>query len=138
MLITGDHWNSQTMRIVLVIIGTISVALGVLGIFLPLLPTTPFLLLATACYARSSTRFHSWILNNPILGEYIRNYTEKRALTRRTKITGITVLWLAMLATIAFVVSNWILRLVLLGIAVAVTVHLLRLGTLGDQPDRGG
>jgi uncharacterized membrane protein YbaN (DUF454 family) len=120
------------MKIALIIIGTISTALGVLGIFLPLLPTTPFLLLATACYARSSTRFHSWLLNNPVLGEYIRNYTEKRALTRRTKITGITVLWVAMIPTVVFIVSNWILRLVFLGIAVAVTVHLVRLGTLSE------
>jgi uncharacterized membrane protein YbaN (DUF454 family) len=103
-----------------------------LGIFLPLIPTTPFLLLATACYARSSTRFHSWLLNNPVLGEYIRNYTEKRALTRRTKITGIAVLWAAMLLTIVFVVSSSVLRLIFLGIAVAVTVHLLRLGTLDE------
>ena len=120
------------MKIALVIIGTISMTLGVLGIFLPLIPTTPFLLLATACYARSSTRFHSWLLTNPVLGEYIRNYTEKRALTRRTKVTAITVLWVAMLATLALVVSSWVLRLIFLGIAVAVTVHLARLGTLSE------
>jgi uncharacterized membrane protein YbaN (DUF454 family) len=64
------------IRILLVIAGTLFVGLGIIGIFIPVLPTTPFLLLAAACYARSSRKFHEWLLNNRWFGDYIRNYLQ--------------------------------------------------------------
>lgn len=64
----------EFVRILLIVCGTLSLALGILGIFLPVLPTTPFLLLAAACYARSSKRFYHWLMNTPWCGEYIHNY----------------------------------------------------------------
>jgi hypothetical protein len=74
---------------VLIIAGTSFAGLGILGIFLPLLPTTPFLLLAAACYARSSERFYNWLLNNRWFGHYIRNYLEGKGVPLRVKVLSI-------------------------------------------------
>ncbi len=113
----------------LILGGTVSVALGVAGMFLPLLPTTPFLLLAAFCYARSSRRYYDWLMTNRWFGEYIRNYREGRGIPLRQKAGVITLLWLTIGYATLFVVPLWWARVLLLGIATAVTVHLLRLPT---------
>ena len=106
------------------------VALGILGVFVPVLPTTPFLLLAAICFARSSERFYRWLLNNRWLGEYIKNYREGRGIPLRIKILTLIALWLTIGFTTLFVVSAWWGQLVLLGVAVGVTIHLVRIKTL--------
>ncbi len=98
--------------------------------FLPILPTTPFLLLAAACYARSSDRFLHWLLYNPMFGAYIRDYREGRGMPRSTKILTLTALWLTLGLSAAFATSVWWLRLVLAVVGVGVTVHLLLLKTM--------
>ena len=113
-------------RIALIACGTLSVALGVLGVFLPLLPTTPFLLLAAACYARSSERWYDWLLGNRWCGPYIRNYREGKGISLRRTAVAIALLWLTIGYTAFVAVSQWWLRLLLLAIAGGVTVHLLR------------
>jgi len=75
--------KQRFVRVALIVVGTISTALGILGIFVPILPTTPFLLLAAACYSRSSQRFYDWLLNNKYFGNYIRNYLEKKGIPLR-------------------------------------------------------
>ncbi len=120
-------------RILLIVCGTFFVALGAIGIFVPILPTTPFLLLAAFCYARSSERFLNWLLANRWFGAYIKNYREGRGLPLREKVLSITVLWLTILFSILYVVSALWLRLLLLGIAVGVTIHLVRIKTF--KPD---
>ena len=115
-------------RIILIVIGTLAVGLGVLGIFLPLLPTTPFLLLAAACYARSSPRFYHWLIHHHWLGEYIRNYRENRAMKLRAKVAAIVLLWLTIGVSIILVDPPW-LKALLGVIAIAVTAHLLSLRT---------
>ena len=75
------------IKIILISVGSLSVLLGILGIFLPLLPTTPFLLLAALCYSRSSERFYQWLVTNRWFGEYIRNYREGRGITSKHKIS---------------------------------------------------
>jgi uncharacterized membrane protein YbaN (DUF454 family) len=117
------------LRWFLIFVGTVSVGLGILGIFLPLLPTTPLLLLAAACYARSSQRFHDWLLNHRVFGEYIRNYRDHRAIRYRAKVTAISLLWITIGISIFLVGYLWV-RLLLLGIAVGVTWHLLSLKTI--------
>lgn len=117
-------------RIALTVIGTLSVALGVLGMFLPLLPTTPFLLLAAVCYSHGSQRFYQWLLNNRWCGEYIRNYREGRGIALRQKLVSITLLWLAIGYSVLFVAQALWLQLLLGLIATGVTLHLLRLKTL--------
>lgn len=110
--------------------GTLSVALGVLGMFLPLLPTTPFLLLAAYCYARSSKKFHHWLMTNRWCGEYLRNYQEGRSITLKHKILTISLLWLSMSYSAIVVVSQWWVKVILFLIAAGVTVHLVRMKTV--------
>jgi hypothetical protein len=99
------------------------------GIFLPLVPTTPFLLLAAWCYARGSDRFYRRLLANRWLGPYIRNFREGRGLTLWAKVSTIAVLWLAISIAAGFVAPAWWSRLLLVGIAAAVTTYLLRMPT---------
>jgi uncharacterized membrane protein YbaN (DUF454 family) len=115
-------------------VGTLSVLLGLVGTVVPLLPTTPFLLLGAACYARSSRRFHHWLLASPHLGSYIRAYHEGRGLPARTKALTIAALWLSIGYAAIFVATALPLRLLLAAIAVGVTIHLLSLPTLCQQP----
>ncbi len=119
--------TSRLMKALLVTLGTLSVGLGVLGIFLPLLPTTVFLLLAAACYARSSDRFYQWLINHRWLGRYIRNHYEGRGMSRRDKIVTLVALWAGIGATAIWSVEALWIRLVLLGIAAAVTTHVAKL-----------
>lgn len=114
------------------VIGVVCVALGVLGIALPVLPTTPFLLLAAALFARSSERLHGWLLHHRVLGRYIRDFMEERAIPRRVKIVSISMLWAAILASIFTAgMGRWWLQLLLAGVAVGVTVHILSFKTKG-------
>lgn len=105
-------------------------ALGTLGIVLPLLPTTPFLLLAAVCYARSSPRMLHWLTHNRWFGTYIRNYREGRGIPRREKILTLTLLWLTIGVTVVFFVPLLWVKILLVVIALAVTVHLLRIKTM--------
>jgi uncharacterized protein len=129
------------MKALLVVCGSLSVALGVIGIFLPLLPTTVFLLLAAACYARSSERFYQWLMNHRWLGSYIRNHYEGRGMRRRDKGITLVALWIGIGATAFWTVEAVWLRLVLGAIATGVTVHIVKLpvlavGTLAASDDR--
>jgi len=119
--------TTQIWKALLIVCGTIFVVLGVLGIFLPLLPTTVFLLMAAACYARSSERFYLKLINNRWLGEYIRNSREGRGMTRRHKAITLTALWLGIGATIIWSTDAWWLRAMLTMIAMGVTLHVARL-----------
>ena len=109
----------------LVVAGFFFVGLGVVGIFLPLLPTTPFLLLAAACFAHSSERFYRWLVNNRWFGPYVRGYREGRGIPVKIKIFTIALLWVVILTSATFVVSNLIVRIILLVVAVGVTVHIV-------------
>ena len=119
--------SQKLLQALLVTCGTVCVGLGILGIFLPLLPTTVFLLLATACYARSSERFHQKLVNHRFLGAYIRNYRNGRGMAPREKAITIGLLWIGIGVTMIWSVTAWWLRGVLLLIAVSVTVHVARL-----------
>ena len=118
------------MRIFLLILGLISLGLGILGIFLPILPTTPFLLLSTVLFARSSQRLHDWLINHRILGEYIRSFMVDKSIPLKVKIISISLMWAVMLCTIFFAVNNklW-LQLLLAAIATGVTIHILSFKT---------
>ena len=115
--------TSRIMKAVLFGCGTLCVALGVIGIFLPLMPTTVFLLLAAACYARSSDRFHQKLVQHPWLGPYL----QRRGLTIRQKSTILAVLWVGLLATSIWTVQALWLRILFFAIGLAVTLHVVRL-----------
>lgn len=119
--------TGRLMKVLLVAAGTLCVGLGVLGIFLPLLPTTVFLLMAAACYARSSDRFYQRLVNSRWLGSYIRNHREGRGMTRGQKALTLALLWAGIGATMFWTVDAWWLRALLLLIALGVTVHVVRL-----------
>jgi uncharacterized membrane protein YbaN (DUF454 family) len=113
------------MKIVLNLIGVIAVALGVLGIFLPLLPTTPFLLLASACFARGSTRLHNWLRTNPVFGKYLRDYEDGRGLPLRGKVVILLLMWASLGYSMAKLGRPLLIAMLVL-IGSAVTVFLLR------------
>jgi len=123
-------------RMLLIACGTLCVALGILGMFLPLLPTTPFLLLAAVCYARGSRRLYRWLMSNRWCGEYIRNYREGRGIPLKQKVLTIVLLWLTIGYTVWFGVASWGVRFVLFGIAIGVTIHLVRIRTFKPESQR--
>jgi uncharacterized membrane protein YbaN (DUF454 family) len=125
-----DRATNRLIRGLLIVAGTLSVGLGVLGIFLPLLPTTPFLLIAAACYAKSSERFYNWLLGNKWFGNYIKDYREKKGIPRKVKIASISLLWAAITFSTLFATDNLPVRIVLVLIATSVTVHVLFIRTL--------
>ncbi|MBN1692085.1 MAG: YbaN family protein [Dehalococcoidales bacterium] len=105
--------------------GTACVGVGIAGIFIPILPTTPFLLLAAYCYMRSSNRLYRWLLNNRFFGSYVKNYVEGRGMPLHLKIITIALLWITIGLTTAFGVENIAIRIVLIIIAAAVTTHIV-------------
>ena len=121
---------SKLKKSLFVIGGTIFLAFGCVGIVLPILPTTPFLLLSAACYYKGSERMHRWILDNKWFGNYIRNYKEGKGLPFKTKIFTLATLWLVIVYSAFFVINLFILQMVLLAIAVGVSLHIITLPTL--------
>jgi hypothetical protein len=110
-------------------IGWLSVALGVMGIFLPVLPTTPFLLLAAACFVRSSPRFYHWLVDHPRLGPWIRDYVEGNGIPLKGKIYAIGLMWVSIGFSCWLVPLIWARSFMLLS-AVLVTVYIVRQKTL--------
>ncbi len=109
--------------------GVLLVVIGVIGIFLPILPTTIFLILASACFIKSSPQANEWLKNHKILGMYIKNYQDKSGLTVKSKIFNITFLWVMISASAIFFTELWYIKVILLAIALGVTIHLLMIKT---------
>lgn len=114
--------------------GVIFLILGALGIPLPLLPTTPFLLLAAACFLRGSPRLYTWTMTNRYFGAYLRDYRAGRGIPATTKLLAISLLWLGIGLSAWLVVRTTLLRLALLCIAVVVTVHIVLIRTKRPPP----
>lgn len=127
--------DSLTVRVVLVFLGTACVALGVLGAFVPLLPTTPFLLLAAACYARASTRFYNWLLNNRTFGPLIREWRRHHSIPWRVKLVAIGMMAVTLAISIVFFVRQPWLQALLAAGGVALAVYLYRIPSR-DRPRR--
>lgn len=125
--------TSRLKRILFLILGSVSVLLGSIGILVPVLPTTPFLLLAAYCYLRSSHPLYDWLIHHKILGKYIYHYLEHKAVPLQTKIGAILILWASLTASM-ILVDNPVVRFILAGIGLAVTVHILSLKTV--RPDQ--
>ena len=124
--------SGNWVRILLIIAGTLFVGLGILGIFLPVLPTTPFLLLAAACYVRSSQRLYDWLLNNKWFGKYIGNYLQGRCVPLKVKLLSIALLWITIGCSVAFVVESFPFQIILILIAIGVSLHVLSIQTLKE------
>ena len=111
------------------ILGFLCVGFAVLGIFLPVLPTTPWLLLAAWLFYKGNPKMRIWLLNNKYLGPYIDNYIKYRAIPLKSKIISISMLWITILFSV-YIVNPILLKILLLCIAVGVTIHLLMIKTL--------
>ena len=118
-------------RTLLLLAGWIGVGLGVAGAVLPLMPSTPFFLLAAWCFARSSPRFHDWLISHPVFGQIIAAYRERRGMSVRYKAMTLLSLWLAIGVSAYVVPLPWV-RVVLAAIAIGVTVHIIRMRTRRD------
>lgn len=120
---------SPFARYFYLISGIILVTIGVIGIFLPLLPTTIFLILASICFLKSSPKANEWLRNHKILGRYIDNYQNKSGLTLNSKITNIIILWISISLSAFFLTDELYIKIILLVIAIGVTIHLLMIKT---------
>ena len=118
------------------IAGTVCVALGVAGIVLPLLPATPFFLLASACYFRGSDRLHAWLINHPYMGPYIRNFRDHRGMPRRAKVYTLVLLWLSIGFSI-WMVGFLPIRIMLVVIATVATTVILKMRTIEVVDSQG-
>ncbi|AEX45288.1 iron-regulated membrane protein [Corynebacterium diphtheriae HC01] len=115
----------------LLAIGCVSVTLGVAGVILPLVPTTPFLLLAGICFAKSSDRFHTWLMEHRILGPYIHNW-RNRQMTSKDKVRTVAAIWVSMLssAAITYVTLETIIPTIVLPLMACVaTLHISRMNS---------
>ncbi len=121
--------STTTRKRLLVLAGTIFTAIGIVGIFVPILPTTPFLLLAAACYLRGSEKFYHWLLNNKLFSFYIRNYIEGKGMPLKIKIFTLTLLWLSIGISIWIGTQNLAIRIILALVAAGVTVHIITIKT---------
>lgn len=118
------------MKKLIALFGLISLGLGILGAFLPLLPTTPFILLSAALFAKSSDRLHHYLLEHKIFGPMIRDYNENKSISLKTKVISLSTMWASILYATFFVASGKIwLQVLLLCIAVGVSIHILRFKT---------
>lgn len=118
------------MRYILTILGLISLGLGILGAFLPVLPTTPLLLLSAALFLRGNRRLYDWLMNHPRLGVYISNFMKYKAIPLRVKIVAVSMLWITLLYCAIWVAGHWAFRLFFILIAIGVTIHILSYKTL--------
>lgn len=128
---------NRVLRWTLLLSGLVATILGVLGVFLPVLPTVPFLLLALACFARSSERFYRWLLEHAYLGPMIRPYLNGRGLSYASKVKAITLLWISILLSAFCMVTLVWVRVFLLLIACGVTSYLLSLPTIETECEIG-
>jgi uncharacterized membrane protein YbaN (DUF454 family) len=121
--------SGKSRKTLCVALGSISLALGTLGIFLPLLPTTPFYLLTAWLYMRGSKKLYDKVMNNKYFGTIVRNFHEDKSISLRTKAVIISMLWSTILFSAFLVVSAWWLRLILFAIAICVTIHVISFKT---------
>lgn len=125
--------RNRFLKALLLAVAWLSVLLGVLGIFLPLLPTTPFLLLAAACFLRTSPRFYDWLINHPRLGKYVYYYLDGKGIPLKAKVYTVITIWVTMSVS-WWLVSATIPRVILPLIGLGVTFYILRQPTLALSP----
>lgn len=129
----------EWLRWLLTIAGTLSLVLGIIGMLLPVMPTTPFLLLAAACYLRSSTKLYDWMHTNRLFGSYMRGYRDGNGIPMAMKVATLSVLWATILLSgLVFVPDRlWWVRIILLASGASVTVHIVRLKTAKGSGGEG-
>ena len=120
---------STFLKYLYLIAGFLFVGIGVIGIFLPLLPTTIFLILASVCFLKSSPKANDWLKNHQLLGSYIDNYQNKTGLTRNSKVANIITLWTSISLSAFLLTDKFYIQVILFAIAIGVTIHILMIKT---------
>ena len=115
---------ARWLKILLISLGIFFLALGFIGIFIPVLPTTPFVLLAAALFARSSEKFYQWLIKNRFFGQYVKDYREGKGVPLRVKMGAILLLWVTIGLSIVFGVEIFWVRILLIAVALGVTIHI--------------
>lgn len=121
--------NSKFKKILYVFTGTLSLVLGIIGAFVPLMPTTVFLLIAAYFYVRSSPKLYNWLISHRIFGKYIENYRKYKAMPRRAKVFAIGMLWITIIISSVILLNLWV-SLLLFVVAFSVTAYILSIKTL--------
>lgn len=121
--------TKHLIKLMLIFLGIISLALGFIGMFVPILPTTPFLLLSSYCFARSSSRLYDWLISHRIFGDYIYDYLTYRAVKKSAKVGSLLLLWASLLCS-AVLVKILYVRLGLFAIGCFVSIHIMLLKTM--------
>lgn len=124
------------LKIFLIILGTICISLGILGIFIPGLPTTPFLLLAASLYVRSSDKLYNKLINHKILGKYIYNYRKNKGITKKTKIYSIILMWVMISCSVIFFIKIFYVKIIVLTVGLIGTIimgFVIKTVNLPDQ-----
>ena len=129
-----DSDRSGASRILWFSLGFISMMLGLIGIPVPGLPTTPFMILAAACFAKSSQSFYDWIINNRIFGEHVKNYREGNGIPRKSKPMILTTMWVFVLFAVLIAIPDHfpIAKGITLILAIIGTIFILRIPSLVD------
>ena len=120
--------SDHIKKVFFMVIGVIALVLGVIGLLLPVMPTVPFLLLASYCFIRSSEKFYNWLIHHPVLGKYIKSYMEERSITKMTKVYGVASVWFSLGITI-YVVPWLVLKISLGIVGIALSIYILSLKT---------
>lgn len=115
-----------------IFLGSLSLILGVIGILLPVLPTTPFILLSAFCYLRGSKRLYEFVIYHKLFGKYIYNYITYRAVPKAAKICSLILLWLSLSVSI-FLVPIMYIRIILAIVGISVSIHLIMMKTLTEE-----
>ena len=130
MTILERGLRQKTVRLLYIIAGTLSLIIGLVGIVLPVLPTTPFLLLSAACYYRGSERLHSWLIQSKLFGPTIRDFEEKGGMKKSTRIKALAMLWVTVLVSAFLVLDSFIHRLGVIVLAIIGTFFIFRIKTI--------
>ncbi len=126
---------NRTKKIIYLLIGSVSLVLGAIGLFLPLLPTTPFWLLTCWCYLRSSDRLYKRVMANPYFGTYMEDYMLHKSISMRAKVVSLSVMWLSTFLTSLFLIDQLWIKIGLFLISIGVTWHIVSFPTKkSDDP----
>jgi len=127
---------SGLLRIILIILGNLLIGLGLIGMIIPVIPTTPFLLLAAVCFARSSPKFYNWLINNKLFGHHIRNYRQGRGIPLKQKIFAIAALWISAGFSAFYALPYFWIKIMMLTAGIAGTFFILKVKTFRpSEPD---
>ena len=130
MILSEGGIGDKSMKLIYNILGTISLIFALIGVVLPVIPTTPFVLLSAACYYKGSERLHNWLTHTEIFGPIIKDYEKHGGMKKATKIKALTLMWTAVLASALFILKTPTMKALVLLIAVIGTAYMLRVKTI--------